>query len=247
MTGMIDARGAREPTACPASAGWQWIREAFGLVGAKPGFWIGTFLLLLVVFIALALVPIIGQLVTMFVGPFVIAGYANAARQQANGAGPAIEHLMIGFRERPGTLVAVALLYLAATLVVAVVMVAVLFAILGTGMLAGGGEIDPALLAESWPFLAIVWLLALGLMIPLIMAYWFAPALVVFDGLDAIPAMRASFFGCLRNILPFLVYGLAMLPIAIIAAIPLFLGFLVVFPMVLATYYTAWRGVFGER
>jgi uncharacterized membrane protein len=244
---MIDAHAAREPTACPASAGWQWIREAFGFVGAKPGFWIGTMLLLIVVFIGLALVPILGQLVNLFIGPFVIAGYANAARQQANGASPAIDHLLIGFRERPGTLVAVVLIYLAAVLVVMAIMVALLFAILGTGMLAGGGEIDPALLAESWPLLAIFWLLALALMIPLVMAYWFAPVLVVFDGLDAIPAMRASFFGCLRNILPFLVYGLALIPIAIIAAIPLFLGFLVLIPMVLATYYTAWRGVFGEH
>lgn len=247
MNSNFAAMAGREPTACPASAGWQWIREAFGLVGARPGFWIGTMLLVLVVLIALALVPLIGQLVTMFIGPFLIVGYANAARQQANGADPAIDHLLIGFRERPATLVGIVLLYLAATLVVALVMAALLFALLGSGILAGSGEIDPAALSESWPVLAIIWLLALALMLPLIMAYWFAPVLAVFDGLDAIPAMKASFAGCLRNILPFLVYGLALIPLAIIAALPLFLGFLVLVPAIMATYYTAWRAVFGER
>ncbi len=247
MSSTFGVTAAREPRACPASDGWRWIREAFALVGARPGFWIGSFLLVFVVFFALALVPFVGQLATMFVGPFVIAGYANAARRQANGADPAIDQLLIGFRERAGTLVAVALLYLGGAIVIVFAMIAVLFAILGTGMLAGGGELDPALLAESWPLFAVVWLLTLALLVPLIMAYWFAPALVVFDGLDAISAMKASFFGCLRNILPFLVYALALVPIAIIAALPLFLGYLVVVPMILATYYTAWRGVFGER
>lgn len=247
MNRHIVQSAGREPTACPASAGWQWIREAFGLVGAKPGFWIGTMLLVLVVLIALALVPLIGQLVTMFIGPFLIAGFANAARQQANGADPAIDHLLIGFRERPATLIRIVLLYLAATLVVVLVMAALLFAVVGSGALAGGGEIDPAALSESWPIFAIVWLLALALMLPLVMAYWFAPVLAVFDGLDAIPAMTTSFMGCLRNIVPFLVYGLVMIPLAIVAAIPLFLGFLVLVPVIMATYYTSWRAVFGER
>lgn len=247
MNRHIVQSAGREPTACPASAGWQWIREAFGLVGAKPGFWIGTMLLVLVVLIALALVPLIGQLVTMFIGPFLIAGFANAARQQANGADPAIDHLLIGFRERPATLIRIVLLYLAATLVVVLVMAALLFAVVGSGALAGGGEIDPAALSESWPIFAIVWLLALALMLPLVMAYWFAPVLAVFDGLEAIPAMKTSFMGCLRNIVPFLVYGLVMIPLAIVAAIPLFLGFLVLVPVIMATYYTSWRAVFGER
>lgn len=247
MNSNIAANAGREPTACPASAGWQWIREAFGLVGARPGFWIGCFLLIFVVLMAVSLVPFLGQLVTLFIGPFIIAGFANAARQQANGADPAIDHLLIGFRERPATLVGIVLLYFAATLVLVLVMAALMFALLGTGALAGGGEIDPAALSESWPVLAIIWLLALALMLPLIMAYWFAPVLAVFDGLDAIPAMKASFAGCLRNILPFLVYGLALIPLALIAALPLFLGFLVLIPVILATYYTAWRAVFGER
>jgi hypothetical protein len=42
------------------------------------------------------------------------------------------------------------------------------------------------------------------------MAYWFAPALVAIDGLPAVQAMTLSFRACLMNILPFLVYGLAL-------------------------------------
>lgn len=237
----------RQPVARPVSDGWHWIREAFGLVGAKPGFWIGSTLLMFVALVAVALVPFIGQLVTLFIGPFIIAGFAHAARRQSNGDTPELADLLIGFRERPGTLMAVALIYLAASLVIVAAIAGVMFAVLGSGLVLDGGEIDPEVLSESWPSFVLACLLAMALLLPLIMMYWFAPALVVFDGLGAVEAMKTSFFGCLRNILPFLIYGLALIPIMVIAALPLFLGFLVVMPMLLATYYTAWRGVFGEH
>lgn len=239
--------GVRQPMARPAADGWQWIRDAFGLVSARPGFWIGSFLLVFVLLMAVSLVPFVGQLVTMFVGPFLIAGYVHAARRQSQGDNPEIGDLLIGVREHAGTLLAVALIYLAGTLIILLVVFGVVFATMGSGMVLGGGELDPEIVAQSWPLFLLAWLLAMALILPLLMAYWFAPALVVFDGLGAVDAMKSSFFGCLRNILPFLVYALALIPIMVIAALPLLLGFLVVFPMLLASYFTAWRSVYGEH
>ena len=40
------------------------------------------------------------------------------------------------------------------------------------------------------------------------MLNWFAPALVALRGVSAIDAMKLSFVSCLRNWLPFLLYGL---------------------------------------
>jgi hypothetical protein len=45
------------------------------------------------------------------------------------------------------------------------------------------------------------------------MAFWFAPGLVAVGGFQSIAAFKLSFKGCLRNILPFLVYGLAGLAV----------------------------------
>jgi uncharacterized membrane protein len=42
-------------------------------------------------------------------------------------------------------------------------------------------------------------LVGLALAVPLIAAYWFAPALVVIHGMAPIAAMKASFYGCFRN------------------------------------------------
>ena len=76
------------------------------------------------------------------------------------------------------------------------------------------------------------------------MAAWFASALVALDGMEPWQALKSSFFACLKNIIPFLVYGLVMLVLSIIATIPLGLGWLVLGPLTIASIYTAYRDVF---
>jgi hypothetical protein len=46
------------------------------------------------------------------------------------------------------------------------------------------------------------------LSLPIVMAIWFAPALVVFNAMQPVDALKASFHACLKNTLVFLVYGL---------------------------------------
>ena len=46
------------------------------------------------------------------------------------------------------------------------------------------------------------------------MLNWFAPALVALRGATAVEAMKLSFFSCLRNWVPFLVYGLIVIGVA---------------------------------
>ncbi|MES9846088.1 MAG: BPSS1780 family membrane protein, partial [Candidatus Sedimenticola sp. 6PFRAG5] len=81
---------------------------------------------------------------------------------------------------------------------------------------------------------------------PLLMAYWFAPALVALDGVSAVTAMKLSFLGCLKNILPFLVYGLATTVLGLLAAIPFFLGLLVFVPVITASIYTGYRDIYFD-
>jgi len=78
------------------------------------------------------------------------------------------------------------------------------------------------------------------------MALWFAPALVVLRGLAPMAAVRESFLGCLKNMVPFLIYGIVMLVLGILAAIPLALGWLVLGPVAVASIYVAYRDIYGD-
>jgi uncharacterized membrane protein len=77
------------------------------------------------------------------------------------------------------------------------------------------------------------------------MALWFAPALVVLRGMAPIEAIKESFLGCLKNVLPFLVYSIVLMVLGIVAAIPLGLGWLVLGPTLIASVYVSYRDIYG--
>ena len=58
--------------------------------------------------------------------------------------------------------------------------------------------------------------------------------------------MRQSFAACLRNILPFLLYGVIALVLSIIAAIPFGLGYLVLIPVLTCSLYAGYKDVFAD-
>ena len=76
------------------------------------------------------------------------------------------------------------------------------------------------------------------------MAIWFAPALVVFRGVEPVAAMKLSFAGCMKNVIPFLVYSVIGLLLAIVASIPLGLGWFVLGPMTIASVYTSYCDIY---
>jgi uncharacterized membrane protein len=89
-------------------------------------------------------------------------------------------------------------------------------------------------------------LVTVGLSVPLMAAYWFAPALVMMHDMKPLAAMKASFFACFRNFVPFLVYGLVMFIALIVAMIPFGLGMLVWLPLAITSTYVAYRRIFTE-
>jgi uncharacterized membrane protein len=118
-------------------------------------------------------------------------------------------------------------------------------AIVGAGALLGAMRGDAAGAAALGGSVVLAWLVALALSIPIYMALWFAPALVVLREMPPLEAIKASFLGCLKNILPFLVYSIVLMVLGIVAAIPLGLGWLVLGPTLIASVYISYRDIYG--
>jgi uncharacterized membrane protein len=87
-------------------------------------------------------------------------------------------------------------------------------------------------------------LIYLALLVPVLMALWFAPALASLHQLGAIDALKQSFAGSLKNTVPFLVYGLVLLVLAIVATLPFGLGWLALGPVMAASIYTSYRDIY---
>ena len=224
----------------PAGNGWTWIAEGWELFKRQPGLWIGMILLAAVIFIAASLIPIVGPLATTLFGPVFAAGVMVGCNTLDSGGELELGHLFAGFRERTGTLIAVGALYLAATVVVIVVVSLVM----GVGMMTMMGAGDPQEVAAMGMTIVLAVLIMFALLLPAVMAIWLAAPLVVFHEHGAIEAMKGSFAGCLKNILPFLVYSVVLFVFAIAATLPLMLGWLVLGPVFAASVYASYRDIY---
>lgn len=226
--------------AVDAGRGWEWIACGFALFKKQPGMWILLFIVFAVCSILISLIPFIGAVANMLLYPVFGAGFMLGCRALESEEELEIGHLFAGFKQNTSDLIIVGLLTLVAVIVI---FIPALLIVGGAGFFAvmKGGYHDFAAMGLSVVLAALV---VLGLGILVYMAVWFAPSLVVFHGLKPVEAMKASFFACLKNIVPFLVYGIIVLVLGVVAAIPLMLGFLVLGPVVLASVYTAYRDIF---
>ena len=229
--------------ALSAGRGWAWIVEGWNLFKRQPAMWIGVAVLLAVIFIVLAVIPLLGSLAAVVLAPVLGAGLVIGSRALDEGGNLEIAHLFAGFRERFGTLATVGLIYLGASVAIALVVGLVTGA--GIWSLVGGGA-DPASMGAAGATVLLAFLVMTALMLPVVMAVWFSPPLVVFHELAAGEAMKQSFVACLRNIVPFLVYGVILLLFAVLASLPFALGWLVLGPVMAGSLYTSYRDIFFQ-
>ena len=226
-----------------AGRGWSWFAEGWDLFKQSPMIWIVNFIVFMLVFIAIELVPFIGGLAGMLLAPVLGAGIMIGARAVHQGEALEVAHLFAGFRERTSPLMMVGVLNMLATMVIVVAVFAVL-AVFGVSVLgaAAGRSVEALGIGLMLGILIVA-----GLSIPLMMAYWFAPALVALNGFTALEAMKMSFSACLKNVLPFLVYGVVGMLLAVAASIPAMLGWFILVPVWMASMYTSYRDIFYDE
>ncbi|MEA3277636.1 MAG: BPSS1780 family membrane protein [Pseudomonadota bacterium] len=237
------------PVAVPAGHGWRWITRGFWHFKRNALAWMLALVVFYAITIVLSLVPILGTFAATFLGPVFTAGFMIGAHEQQNGREFRLEHLFAGFSNNGGQLALVGVLVVAGALIISVGMALLLGGSIAAQMVGMDPEAfqaqDPELVAEMLgPSLLIPLLAGMLFFIPLAMAAFFAPALVSLDDLSAVSAMKLSFVGCLKNILPFLVYGIMAMLLAILGALPILLGLLVVLPTLTASFYAAYRDIY---
>ncbi len=229
--------------------GLSWIGAGWSIFTQAPIAWIVCTIIVFVIAVVLGFIPIIGGLISNILFVVFAGGLMLGCQEQHNGRPLEIGDLFSGFKEKAGPLMIVGLLFIASSILLLIV-AGILFAIfvgstgLFAAMMSGNQEALTNLFAGSIIMVLIIGLVMLALSVPIAMALWFAPALVVLQNIAPMAALRISFFACLKNTLPFLVYGIIFLVIFIIAVLPFGLGMLVALPLVYASTYAAYRDIF---
>ncbi len=223
-----------------AGRGLEWIRQGWQLFVKNPGAWIAIAVILLVVTFVVSFVPVVGALAVNFLMPVFAGGILLGCKSLAEGGTFGVDSLFAGFRRNTGNLVLVGVFYL-----VGVAAITVVVFLIGGGAALTGGMMGrgPGIGMAVGGFL-LAMLVFLALLVPLAMAVWFAPALVVFRDMAPLEAMKASFSACLKNLVPFLVYGVVLVVLCFIAVIPFGLGLLIVLPVMMGSLYSSYVEIF---
>ena len=122
--------------------------------------------------------------------------------------------LLDGFRAGPQRTPLLRLGFVHAAMVLALVLVASVFAIDELrNWKVNEGQLDPASVSQNIPWDALA--VSVLLYAPVLMLTWFAPQLVAWHRQTVAKAMFFSFFACWRNKWPFLVLGLVLLSLSL--------------------------------
>lgn len=228
--------------AVDAGRGWEWIAEGFALFKKQPGTWILILIVLVVCSVVISLVPIIGSLANLLLMQVFVGGVMLGCRALDNGESFEVGCVFAGFKQNTSDLVVLGVLALVGWIIAFIPALLIMGGGAFMAMMQGGGHM--ANFGALGLTFVLAMLVALALALPVYMALWFAPALVVFHNLKPVDAMKASFMACLKNIVPFLLYGIILLVLCVVAAIPLGLGFLVLGPVAIASIYAGYRDIF---
>jgi uncharacterized membrane protein len=229
-----------------AGRGVSWWSEAWGLFMKNPAMWLVFGVIVVVGMAVLHFIPVLGSLVAAVVFQVIVGGWMLSARKLEGGGKLEVPDLFLGFKDKLNPLLVLGAISLGATIVIVLVM----------GMLGGGAVLGMAasgaagsagglMATAAVGLLAVVIGIALGFVFA--MALWFAPALVVFRNVPPIDALKASWAASVGNIVPFLVYGLIWIVAAVVASIPLALGWLVLMPLTALAMYASYKDIFETQ
>jgi uncharacterized membrane protein len=231
---------APEGRSVDAGRAIEWLKAGWEYFLKNPGIWIAMTVVVMVISVVLGMIPFVGQLALNFLMPIIAAGLLLGCKALRDGVELRFDHLFAGFRQNTGELIMVGVYYLVGTIVIMLATFLVGGSAAFTGAMMGHGA---GMGVAAGGFL-LAMLIMLALMVPLVMAVWFAPALVVFRNVAPMPAMKASFAACLKNMLPFLVFGIIVMVLGFVASLPLFLGWLVLLPVLVGAHYSSYLDLF---
>ena len=248
-----------------AGRGWRWLAAGWALFRVSPIGWLALVFgyYLLMSLIGLIPIPFLGMVIAMVLVPGLSMSFMVASRHAARGEAVRVPLLFSGLRAQTqkqlqlGVIYFVALMVLMAFTALSDQGALMQLFLEGKRPLAAGPEAQQLVSGLS---------LAALLYTPIMLLFWFAPALVAWHAMSVPKALFFSFFACIINWRAFLTYGLAcilvlfLLPLAVLLSIVLITGgrvqpevmgwmfpfLLSLLPTLFASFYVSYRDIFDD-
>jgi uncharacterized membrane protein len=228
-----------------AGRGAGWYADAWAIFKNQIGMWLLLVLIYLGLAIVLGFIPFIGQLIFALISPSLAGGLYLAAREAEAGRPLDVKMLfqpLTDERSR-GPMLTLGAISIAFSLVLMLTLAAVIGGSAGTSALL---DQDPATMHAQMMSAGLAGLLTVLLLsLVFLMAMLYAAPLVLFAGVPPLESLKLSLKACLGNWLPLLIFGLILIPLAILASLPFMLGWLFLMPIIMIAIYASYRDMFG--
>lgn len=224
--------------------GWEWIKQGYALFLKAPLLWIVLLMICLAAAVGLSVVPVVGEPLLTLLMPVAMAGLMFGCRSLAQGEELELAHLFSGFYKQTTNLVTLGGISLVGQFLIFGVMMMVGGAALVAILMSGQADTDPNILMEALAGAGFAALIGATLFSVMMMAMQYAPMLVFFDNIAPVKAMKLSLSAFTRNIGPMLVYVTTYMFLAILASLPMFLGWLILLPLTFTSLYVSYRDIF---
>lgn len=231
------------PHHLPAARGLEWLAAGWRTLLRAPGVWLIQALLYILILFALGLVPLVGWAAVLIAFPVLSAGMVAGVAELEAGRPLRVGHLFEGLRRHGPNLLMVGVFYLIGGLIAGLIAAAIggsaaltgylLSALAGIGLAIGGGMLTAAVFTVLWA--------------GLIMALWFAPALVLLHEVAPLEAMRLSIRACAANPVCFGLLTAMLYVLGWLAMLPAGLGMLVLIPVLAGALHASYLDTFGQE
>jgi hypothetical protein len=233
-----------EPQHLKARQGWEWIKQGYALFIKAPLLWIVLLFICMLAAVGISSVPVVGEPLVSLLTPAVLVGLMVGCRALSQDEELELAHLFSGFKQHTSQLVTLGGISLVTQFLILGLMMITGGATLVGILMSGQPQTDPNVMMQALAGASFAVLIGVVLFSLLMMAMQFAPMLVFFRNVPPLQAMRLSLRAFLYNIGPMLVYGLTFLFLAVLASLPMFLGWVVLLPLVFTSLYASYSDIF---
>lgn len=195
----------------PARTGLKWVREGVQTFFRQPLALVGLFFMYMAFMLVASQIPLVGVVLAGVLVPGATLGLMAATQEATRGKFPMPSILISAFKAGKQRLRAMLTLGVMYTLL----------SLLASSIAA---LITPVDMPARGPQANTAVLLALLLHLPLVLAFWHAPALVHWHGVPPVKSVFFSLVACLRNGGAFIVYAIAWAVLIMLMGVVIALG-----------------------
>ena len=231
------------PKRCSIGRSVAWLGIGWNKFMERPGAWLGLTIIFIALYLLPNLLPIVGPLIAllmMIAFPVFMGGAMLAADHHHRTGNVEVEYLFKGFNEKLWPLVIIELTYFISYVVIVTIVSVLFFGVFGMSMLFTG---DLILIGRSGARFADCTTLPCADDAD-VHDHLVFTCVGRFDDCSAGEAMKLSFSGCWRNMLPISVYGIVYFILLLIGLMILILGALVVLPLFVPSLYASYREIY---